>query len=307
MGERWVKVLRWGLGLVVLAFVARAIARNWQDLEAHPIAWTFRPLPALGSVLLVWVMYAILIEAWRRMLGGWGQSLGRLEATRIWLVSSLGKYVPGKVWAIAGMALMAREAGVAAWAATASAVILQVLALGSGAAVAGLLGGRALAATRPDLLPWFWVGGLAALGGASLLLVPGMVRRLLVLVKLGGPEAVTPGLKPLVLGLLANLLAWFGYGVPMWLLGRAVLPEPTLGLPLAIAAFAASYVAGFVVLIAPGGLVVREGLLIVLLQGSVGLGAATALALASRVLLTITEVGAALPFLLLRRGNPRVA
>ena len=307
MGERWVKLLRWALGLVVLACVARAIARNWQDLEAHPIAWTFRPLPALGSVLLVWLMYAILIEAWRRMLGGWGQALGRREATRIWLVSSLGKYVPGKVWAIAGMAVMAREAGVAAWAATASAVILQVLALGSGAAVAGLLGGRALEATRPDLLPWFWVGGVLALGGASLLLVPGMVRWLLGLVKLAGPESATPGLEPLVLGLLANVLAWLGYGMALWLLGLAVLPEPTLGAPLAIAAFAASYVAGFVVLIAPGGLVVREGLLIVLLQGSVGLGAATALALASRVLLTITEVGAALPFLLLRRGNPRVA
>jgi uncharacterized membrane protein YbhN (UPF0104 family) len=59
-------------------------------------------------------------------------------------------------------------------------------------------------------------------------------------------------------------------------------------------------VAGLVALFAPGGLVVREGLLILLLQPSIGLGAATALAVASRLLLTVTELGAAVPFLLLR-------
>lgn len=307
MSNRWLRIARVALGLVVLAFVARAVSRSWEDLASQPVAWTFRPLPALGSVGLVWLMYAVLIEAWRRMLAGWGQRLGRLTATRIWIVSSLGKYVPGKVWAIAGMALMAKEAGVAAWAATASAVILQVLAIGSGAAVAGLLGARALEATRPELLPWLWLGGALALAGAGLLLVPGMIGRLLALARVAGPDAETPGLEPLVVGLMANLLAWLGYGMALWLLALAVLPVPALSPALAIAAFAASYVAGFVVLIAPGGLVVREGLLIVLLQGSLGLGAATALAVASRVLLTITEVGAAVPFLVLRRGNPRVA
>jgi hypothetical protein len=52
---------------------------------------------------------------------------------------------------------------------------------------------------------------------------------------------------------------------------------------------------------------VREGLLIALLQCSIGLGPATALAVASRVLLTITELGSAVPFLLMRRGRPSVA
>jgi N6-L-threonylcarbamoyladenine synthase len=39
----------------------------------------------------------------------------------------------------------------------------------------------------------------------------------------------------------------------------------------------------------------------------VGGGAATALAIASRLLLTLTEFGAAAPFLLLTRRSPRVA
>lgn len=154
MREHALRFARWGLALLIVAFVVRTFQRNWQDLQAQPVAWTLRPLPALGSVLLVWSMYAMLIEAWRRMLAGWGQELAPFPAARIWVLSSLGKYIPGKVWAIAGMALMAREVGVAAWAATASAIFLQALAVGTGAATAAIAGGPALEAYRPGVLPW---------------------------------------------------------------------------------------------------------------------------------------------------------
>ena len=47
------------------------------------------------------------------------------------------------------MALMAQRAGVAAWTATASAIILQVLAIGTGAAVAALTGWSSLESAYP--------------------------------------------------------------------------------------------------------------------------------------------------------------
>ncbi len=89
MGERLIRVLRWAIGITILAFVVRSFVRNWDQLRAQPIAWEFRPLPVLASVLIVWGMYALLIEAWRRMLGGWGERLAYPEAARIWIVSSL--------------------------------------------------------------------------------------------------------------------------------------------------------------------------------------------------------------------------
>jgi len=74
-----------------------------------------------------------------------------------------------------------------------------------------------------------------------------------------------------------------------------------------VAVFTASYLAGFLALFAPGGIGVREGLFILMLQGPLGIGAATALAVASRLLLTLTEFGAAVPFLVLPQGRARVA
>jgi len=305
MRERLVPLARGGLALLILWYVGRVIIRNWGDLQQQPIAWTFRPLPALASLLLVWLMYGVLIEAWRRMLEGWGQRLDRPAAARIWVLSSLGKYIPGKVWAIAGMAIMAKDRGVAPWAATASAVILQALAIGTGAITAAAFGSQAIRSQQPGLLIWFWLAGAGGILGVAGLMYPPLLRRMLQLVRLD-PAAPTPGSSPILLGLASNLIAWLGYGTSLWMLGRAVLPVDSLTLGVAIAAFAASYVAGLVVLLAPGGLVVREGVMLALLQGSIGIGPAAALVVASRVLLTITELGAAVPFLLFRSERARV-
>jgi hypothetical protein len=186
-------------------------------------------------------------------------------------------------------------------------VILQAVSIGTGAAVAAITGTAALERARPGATGALWVIVGAAVAGIGLLLRPPVLRRLL---RVAAPEAAAQAAPPLagiLYGVVANVSGWVGYGLALWLLARGMLPSAGLGLQTAIAVFTASYLAGFLALIAPGGLGVREGLFILMLQGSVGIGAATALALASRVLLTITELGAAVPFLVFPRRNARVA
>jgi glycosyltransferase 2 family protein len=204
------------------------------------------------------------------------------------------------------MAVMAQQAGVAAWAATASAVVLQALAIGTGAGLVGLTGAVALEAAHPGARAALALLVAASALGVGLVMWPPFMRRLLALAKLT-PEAAAPRPGGVLIGIVANIVAWTGYGVALWLLARGLLPDARLDLATAIAVFTASYLAGFLALLAPGGLGVREGVFIVMLQPSLGLGAATVLALASRVLLTLTELGAAAPFLLLSRRTPRVA
>lgn len=307
MRRPWVRGIQWLAGLAIVVLAARSLARNWADLSAQPLEWRVRPGWLLLSALLVWTMYALLVVAWRTMLAGWGQRLDGWTAARIWTVSSLGKYLPGKVWAVAGMALMAQRAGIAPWAATGSAVVLQVLAIGTGAAIAGLTGRSAIEAAHRGaggaLL--LLIGG--AVAGVALLLWPPFLTRLL---RLAAPDAEArgaPAAAGIVFGIVANAVAWLGYGAALWCLSRGLLSEVRLRPELAVAVFTASYLAGFLALFAPGGIGVREGLFILMLQGPLGIGAATALALASRLLLTITELGAAVPFLVLSQRSARVA
>lgn len=304
---RWLRLAQWVVGLAILGFAARSLVANWESLRSQPLDFRFGTGWLALSALVVWSMYAILIVAWRVMLAGWGQRLDGWGAARIWTVSSLGKYLPGKVWAVAGMALMAQRAGVAPWAATGSAVVLQVLAIGTGAAIAGVTGRRAIEVAHPGAQVVLLLLVAASIVGVGLLLWPPVLRRLL---RLAAPDAEPRGAPPvggIVLGIVANALAWVGYGAALWLLARGILPSVWLRPTLAVAVFTASYLAGFLALFAPGGIGVREGLFILMLQGPLGIGAATALAVASRLLLTLTELGAAVPFLLLPQGRARVA
>src|SRR5215216_5588892 len=147
--------------------------RNWAELRSQPLAWQIEPGWLILSALVVWAMYALLIVAWRVMLAGWGQRLDGWTAARIWTVSSLGKYLPGKVWAIAGMAVMAQRAGVAPWIATGAAVLLQALSIAAGGAIVGLTGFAALESEYPWLRPaLLGVAGMSAVGIGLLLWRP---------------------------------------------------------------------------------------------------------------------------------------
>jgi uncharacterized membrane protein YbhN (UPF0104 family) len=69
--------------------------------------------------------------------------------------------------------------------------------------------------------------------------------------------------------------------------------------------FALGQTLGTLALFAPGGVGVREAVLISQLMPSLGAGGAVALTIASRLLLTCIEVGAPLVILLVTRGTDK--
>src|SRR5262249_1599229 len=159
----------------------------------------------------------------------------------------------GKVWAVAGMALMSKEAGIEPWAATGSAIIRQVLAIGTGAAVAAFSGAGALGSSRPGvrLAPATLV--TASVVGVGRPPRPPLLRRLLRLAGADPVSGVAPAAGGIVFGIGANIIAWIGYGISLWLLARGILPGAGLTVLPAIAVFTASYLAGFLALLVPGG------------------------------------------------------
>src|SRR5437660_12906415 len=128
-----------GLQLAVASVVARmvwgAIVKNWGEFRSLHVSLAPRPGWIALSALVVFLTYAIQVESWRRVLAGWAQHLSYGRAARIWLVVNLGRYIPGKVWSVAGLVVLAQRAGVETWAAGASAVAMQALGLGTAAAL----------------------------------------------------------------------------------------------------------------------------------------------------------------------------
>ncbi|HSR42666.1 MAG TPA: lysylphosphatidylglycerol synthase domain-containing protein, partial [Longimicrobiales bacterium] len=289
--RRWgIRVLQLFLTGVVTWFIVDRVGLTAGDLGDLDRRW-LRPswglfAGASGVLLAGFGASALLWERMVRELGG--PRLGPLEACRIYFTSNLGRYVPGKVWQMAGLAYLASRAGVRASRATAAAILGQASSIGG----ATLLGAWALAGSARPLGGWGpWLAG----GITALLLVgtlPPLFRPMIGLwLRLGrdaDPGEVEAG--PLF-GLRWILLFagnWILYAASFALLARSFgVPGGAVELG---ASFAAAYVLGYLMVFAPAGIGVREGFLVAFLLPVTGAGPAAALAVVARLWMTVLEL-----------------
>jgi hypothetical protein len=97
---------------------------------------------------------------------------------------------------------------------------------------------------------------------------------------------------------------WVIVGSAFWLTASAILSVPVRQLPFYIGAFAAAWIVGVVAIYAPGGLGVREGVLVGLLHSRLGSADALVVAAASRLMLTVVDIlFAGTAVLVLRHGK----
>jgi hypothetical protein len=278
-----------------LWFAGRALTQQWTAVRdrlatVHP-SWGL----LLLSCVPVLLAYALLIQVWRSMLSAWGES-GRLtpgQAARIWFISNLGRYVPGKVWQIASMGLMAQRRGVSPVAAAGSSLVVNLANIASGFVVvlatgAGVFRSFATTGPRAGLL-------IAAVLGIGLLLLPVAFAWGRPLVSRLTRERITlPDLpaRAVWLAVIGTTIAWLLYGMAFRQFTGAIVTNPAGATSFYIAAYTGSYLVGYLALFAPGGLVVREAMLVATLTnlGLLGAPEAWLVALASRVWLTVLEV-----------------
>lgn len=304
---RWILTLaRIALVVLVVWAIFRAVGLDLARIDRQELArWSPSPgLLLLASTLLlgVYLGHALL---WRRIVSDLGVGRPRLSATvRVFFLANLGRYLPGRIWQIAGMAYLGRQAGLTAMGATAAAALGQLTFLITGAAFLTLL------------LPG-WAGPLpvivasallASLAGAVLWLrVSPRARRLRAWTRarLGRPAADALGLvgrirpRKALAWVLAYGATWALLGVAFVLFVTAFVPEAAGEARHLAGALAASYLTGYIAIFAPGGIGVREAVMTVLLDQVVPTSAALLIAVASRIWFTAVELlpVAAIPLL----------
>lgn len=294
-------------GAAALWFVGRAVVTYWHDVREGLRAVT----PAWGLILLSGALvlgaYAVLIQTWRVMLASWE---GRMpiafgQAARIWFVSNLGRYVPGKIWQIAAMSALAQERGVSPVAATGSALIVNLANILSGCVVALAGGFQLLDVTTHGRSRTAVAVALTLLGG--LLLLPEVLPRAF---RLAGrvtgrfPRAPRVPTRSVWAATLGTAVAWALYGTAFALLVHGILPALNGGVWDFVAVYTVSYLAGYLFVPAPGGLGVREWTMVQGLGalGIAGPGEAWTIAFVSRLWLTVLEAAPGVVFMLASRA-----
>ena len=294
-------IAQWLLAAAVIGFAGRELARQWRDLGPALAGLDPSWAMVLGSGAIVVVAYLILIEAWRATLRVWSEPLPFTVAARIWFVSNLGKYVPGKVWQIAAMGTMAQHARVSAATAVASSLLVNVVNIVAGFAVIAVTATGQIATAvgtadgRAARTAEVAVVAISVAGGAALALAPFAIPRLAALAgRVSGRSIVVPGVPHRAVWTVAAATtgAWLLYGISFAAFAHAVTPRATGTVASYIAVYTGSYLAGYLALFAPGGVGVREAVLVLAMPrfGLMSAPDAAIVAIASRLWLTVLEI-----------------
>lgn len=285
---------------IVVWFVGKTLIDEWQTFRGTPIelhpGWGMIAL----SCIIVLATYAVLIETWRRMIVAWGDQLDFGNAARIWFISNLGKYVPGKIWGIGAMAELARQRNVSPAAAAGSSIINVVVNIATGFVVALVIGWTAIDALSHGHARLGVT--LAAAMIAGLLLLPVTLPAILAVARKATGRALAFGVLPhrvIYISIAGNLVAWTMYGAAFRIFVSGVLGHATGRLGDYVAVYASSYVVGYLALLIPGGLGAREAALTDGLHflGLANVGQGLIIAGTSRLWLTALEIIPAVVYL----------
>jgi len=296
--RRW--LLRAGQLVLVIAVtygIVRALAPEIGRITVSDLE-RWRPGAAklvLATVMLI-AVYLTHCLLWRLITTSLGGIRPGIQSSlRIYFVSSLGRYIPGKLWQIAGMAMLAQKAGLSAVAATAASLAAQFAFLTTGLVYLALL------------LPGW--GGRGPIIGAAALLVLGIGAFFVFTATKPGHrirESLSNRFGPRfgnALMLLDRIdwrqaiLWWFAYALTWALLGAAFVVFVMAFVPLQSAQYlhvagivAAAYLFGYVAFFSFAGLGIREAVMLGLLSQVMPGAAALVVSVASRVWFTAAEL-----------------
>ena len=303
-----VGLLQLGLTVAVTWFIFDRVGVDLAVLgRLNAGEWRPRPALFLASCSVLVIGYVWSASLWGRLvrdLGG--PRLPVWTSVRVFMVANLGRYVPGKVWQIAGLAYLAKREGVQANVATGAAILGQGISLLG----ATLIGIGALFGANELWREIGWGGRVAGVGFAltiiSAVVIPSAFRRIVASwFRITRSDPPADGLKRGNFGLrwlVLYVVNWGIYATAFWLLYLSFGEWRTF---LEVGpAFAAAYVAGYIAVFAPAGAGIREGILVVLLQPIMAREAAVVLAVIARLWTTVLElVPAGLLVLVWRRSR----
>lgn len=294
----------WRLVVIVLGVALAAYffwyAAHALDLSALKAALS-SPQQLLG-VLVAALLYTSIIPitgwAWKQLLAKQGEQWSARHLARILGLAQIAKYIPGNVAQHASRAVLAMRSGMSVCALVATVAQEMILTI----AASVLVGTMALAMSTQgpqrvsdEYSAWLFVLG-AGLGIAvvvlsSIELNPGQLRDhpkwwLRFVARLGG----LPGPRVAPVALAAYATNYLVIGAGLWVLARAMGLPDTVDYGLVTAVFALSWVLGFLAPGAPAGLGAREGIMLLLLNGSASGQSVVLFVLMARVVTMLGDV-----------------
>jgi len=286
------RLVSYALTLFIIGLLVFRIYSGWDSLGIVEWNWRFS---IVTFVVYLFGIYAVNVISWHYLTRYLGISVSLKNNTYVWLFSNLTRLIPGGIWQYPSRVLLLKRLGVSNYKATLAVIFEVLFSLSMGIVV--------VFATLP-----FWELPESIAEYRSLLylffIVPVTVffvmsnkKIILLLAKYYGKftkksVSVTHidfENKYFVVVLLLFILRFLVIGYALYLLVGSVSVISSASSISIIGMYALSWLLGFIVIFAPGGLGVTEGVLTLMLGSYVSVTLAAAISLSFRVLIMSVE------------------
>lgn len=269
------------------AFLIVATARQWDDFVS-----TLGRID-LGEVVLASLMGVLAIGpgmlSWRQAIAATSRLVPVGPSTHAFLVSQLGKYVPGSVWAVVAQVALMRRYGISRASGALGSTISMVVALGT-AVVVGTVG---VFAAGGSIATYWWLIPVAV--ACTVVLLPAVLQWAMRMLgrthsRFASFGEISVSGAALLKAAAWNCVGWVFWGLQLWFLMRGLGYRGVSLIWFAIGAYALAWAVGRVIVLAPGGIGPREVALVAILGTAVSPGDALALTVITRVLMSLLDV-----------------
>jgi glycosyltransferase 2 family protein len=279
------RLLRWAVVIIAVGVGGYEISIEWHQVR-HALT-QIGVLASFEALLALLVAQFANLKVWQGLLAGLGSPLRTSIAARILLIGQLGKYIPGSLWPVLTQMELGAQAKVPRTRSASASILSMLLSLCVGLVIAMVT--VPFAAVHSDDYLWVFV----LLPVVAVCCYPKVLNPLLnKLFKLAKrPPLDTPITGRVLAGALGwQLMAWIFMGLQIWILAEKFNAPIGKTALIALGGYAFAWCVGFVAVFAPAGAGVRDLILIAALGPVIGTGPATAVALVSRAVNTISDL-----------------
>jgi uncharacterized membrane protein YbhN (UPF0104 family) len=288
---RWAHIAGYCFYAVSLAYLIFVAARNLDGIRSISVGKGH--IAAIAGSLLMYMTSTVMGGlAWRLLLRMAGVETSHRVAVSIVMLSQVGKYLPGGIAHHLARVALAKRAQIDA-ATTGSTIVLESFLVVIAAAMVALLcalTGSVAVVFGETLRMTVGAGILAILGAGLCAWVLGASRPKFIDKLMGSSRRLRLSSKGIVFCLMAYCATFVACGCSLLLLADAISPARHLDLIYAIGLFSTAWVGGFLTVVAPGGLGVREAILVIGLSPIFGQAGALGLAVLLRLVTMASDL-----------------
>jgi len=295
------KILTVIIVAVIFYFLITNLIQNWQKIPFGSLRLNVMNLAI--SFVFLFVNFGIFVQGWRALIHRLGHKISFGNA--LWIISSsqIAKYVPGGIWFALGRVYLGRSEKIKEEIVAFSVVVETGLTF-----LAGIL----LVLLSLSLIEQKTLGNFLFIVPAFFLFLialypPFLTRLMNIALRVVKRPAIELNISySSVLVLAVYFLGlWIAQVIGFYFLINAIYPIPISKIFDLTAVYIVSWMTGFVVIFAPGGLGIREGMMTLLLSSMLPAPLAIAISFVARVWITLFEVAVFFAGLLVKKLNKK--